>query len=72
MKTNHEADNKKTGGWKPDATSGEAALTTGERSLDFGESGQFAPGGYYNQQGVNEPKRSSLNDDDDIAPPGRR
>lgn len=22
------------------------------RSLDIGESGQFAPGGYYNQQGV--------------------
>ena len=42
---------------------GEEALKTEERSLDVGESGQFAPGGYYNQQGVNEPKRSSLDDE---------
>lgn len=40
-----------------------------DRSLDIGESGQFAPGGYYNQHGVNEPRRT-LNDDD-IVPPGR-
>jgi hypothetical protein len=40
-----------------------------ERSLDIGESGQFAPGGYYNQQGVTQPRRIDL--DDDILPPAR-
>ena len=40
-----------------------------DRSLDIGESGQFAPGGYSNQHGVNEPRRP-LNDDD-IVPPAR-
>jgi len=55
---------------KPNAPGGEEALTTEERSLDIGESGQFAPGGYYNQQGVNAPNRRVL--DDDIVPPGRR
>jgi hypothetical protein len=57
-------------GWTPNAPSGEEVLTTEERSLDIGESGQFAPGGYYNQQGVNAPDRSTL--DDDVVPPGRR
>ena len=32
------------------------------RSLDIGESGQFAPGGYYNQQGVNESNRIDLDE----------
>jgi hypothetical protein len=51
-------------GWEPKTSStGEEALRTEERSLDVGESGQHAPGGYYNQQGVNEPDRSTLNDD---------
>ena len=58
-------------GWDPKIGSkGEEALTMEERSLDIGESGQFAPGGYYNQQTVDEPDRSSL--DDDVMPPGRR
>ncbi len=57
-------------GWSPDAESGEEALTTNDRSLDIGESGQFAPGGYYNQRTVNQPDRRSLDDDD--VPPGRR
>ena len=53
-------------GWNPDApTDGQE-----ERSLDIGESGQFAPGGYYNQQAVSQPKRRPL-DDDDVMPPGR-
>lgn len=56
-------------GWTPDAQGGEEALTSEERSLDIGESGQFAPGGYYNQQTVNQPERRSL--DDDIVPPSR-
>ena len=59
-------------GWEPNAETGEKALTNEERSLDIGESGQFAPGGYYNQQGISQPDRSALNDDDDIVPPGRR
>jgi len=59
-------------GWEPNTThKGEEALTREERSLDIGESGQFAPGGYYNQQSINEPDRSTL-DDDDIVPPSRR
>jgi len=40
------------------------------RSLDIGESGQFAPGGYYNQQNATQTKRIDLdehtgNTDDD-------
>ena len=64
-----ERDRSKTSereeGWEPKtASTSEQALNTEERSLDVGESGQHAPGGYYNQQGVNEPNRSALNDDD--------
>ncbi len=36
-----------------------------KRSLDMGESGQFASGGYYNQQGAIAPGRSHL---DDLVP----
>jgi hypothetical protein len=57
-------------GLEPNAPGGAEALTTEERSLDIGESGQFAPGGYYNQQGVNAPDRRVL--EDDVVPPGRR
>jgi len=57
--------------WRPNEQTGEDALTTEERSLDIGESGQFAPGGYYNQQGAIAPDRHTL-DDDDVLPPGRR
>jgi len=63
--------NKRDEGWEPNAPSGEEAISEDERSLDIGESGQFAPGGYYNQQGVNRPERSALDDDEDIAPAGR-
>ena len=49
--------------WEPSAPSAEEELKTEDRSLDIGESGQFAPGGYYNQQGVNEPDRSALDPD---------
>jgi hypothetical protein len=57
--------NKKKGeeGWEPDAPTGEEALKTEERSLDIGEHGQFAPGGYYNQLGVMEPEFLTLDDD---------
>ena len=43
--------------WEPAAASAEDELKSEDRSLDVGESGQFAPGGYYNQQGVNQPDR---------------
>jgi len=55
---NEEKDRQE--GWRPEDKTGEEALKTEERSLDIGESGQHAPGGYYNQQGVNEPDRSTL------------
>jgi len=71
MKENEEKKDATPKGWKPDAPSGEEALMDDERSLDVGESGQFAPGGYYNQQGVNKPKRTTGNWDDEITPPGR-
>ena len=71
MKSNRSEDNVAKKGWEPKtALTGEEALTTEGRSVDIGESGQFAPGGYYNQQGVNEPDRRTL--DDDVVPPGRR
>jgi hypothetical protein len=62
---------RKAEGWDPDAPTGEEALADEERSLDIGESGQFAPGGYYNQQTVDEPSRRPLGAADDIVPPGR-
>jgi hypothetical protein len=49
--------------WEPSAPSAEEALKTEERSLDIGESGQHAPGGYYNQRGVTAPDRSALDPD---------
>ena len=64
--------NKKDEGWEPNAPSGEEAIAEEERSLDIGESGQFAPGGYYNQQGVNRPERSAVDDNEDVAPRSRR
>ncbi len=33
-----------------------------KRSLDIGESGQFAPGGYYNQHGIVESERLDLDE----------
>ena len=71
MKQKRQSDQHKDEGWKPDAPSGEEAVHTDDRSLDIGESGQFAPGGYYNQQGINQPRRT-LDDIDDIVPPDRR
>lgn len=63
--------NSQKKGWEPrSAPTGEETVKTEERSLDIGESGQFAPGGYYNQRGVNAPDRRTL--DDDIVPPARR
>ena len=55
---------------KPDATPNpveELNPANDKRSLDYGESGQFAPGGYYNQQGVNESNRIDLDEQVDSA-----
>ena len=46
-------------GWEPLTPD---PLRKDQRSLDIGESGQFAPGGYYNQQGVTAPGRSRLDE----------
>jgi hypothetical protein len=50
---------------KPDATPNaaeEVNPANDQRSLDIGESGQFAPGGYYNQHGVAESDRLDLDE----------
>jgi hypothetical protein len=50
---------------KPDATPNAAEeinLANDKRSLDIGESGQFAPGGYYNQHGITESERLDLDE----------
>ena len=49
-------------GWEPSTAD---PVRKEERSLDIGESGQFAPGGYYNQQEVTAPGRSRL---DELVP----
>lgn len=68
--TDKDQDRHHDKGWTPDTEGGEDALQNEERSLDIGESGQFAPGGYYNQQTVTQSKQKTI--DDDIVPPGRR
>ncbi len=45
----------------PDATE-KLNPANDERTLDIGESGQFAPGGYYNQQGLNQSDRIDLDE----------
>ena len=50
---------------KPDSTptaTEEVNPANDLRSLDIGESGQFAPGGYYNQQGAAKPDRIDLDE----------
>jgi hypothetical protein len=50
---------------KPDSTPNaaeEVNPANDQRSLDIGESGQFAPGGYYNQHGVNKSDRLDLDE----------
>ena len=50
---------------KPDTTPNAAEElnpANDKRSLDYGESGQFAPGGYYNQQGIAESDRLDLDE----------
>ena len=57
---------------KPDATPNateELNPANDQRSLDIGESGQFAPGGYYNQHGITESERLDLDDYTATRPP---
>lgn len=51
---------------KPDATD---ALNPAndQRSLDIGESGQFAPGGRYNELEATKPRRIDLDEQTDSA-----
>ena len=70
MKENEQSEKQQDRGWTPNTPGGKEALKNEERSLDIGESGQFAPGGYYNQQAITQPLRRPS--DDDIVPPGRR
>lgn len=46
----------------PSAPDAVEELANDERAADFGESGQFAPGGYFNQQNVLAPDRIDLDE----------
>jgi len=55
---------------KPDSTPNpveELSPQNEERSLDIGESGQFAPGGRYNELGATAPRRIDLDEQVDSA-----
>lgn len=55
---------------KPDSTPNAAEElnpSNEERALDVGESGQFAPGGRYNELGVTKPRRIDLDEQVDSA-----
>jgi hypothetical protein len=55
---------------KPDSTPNpveELHPRNEERSLDIGESGQFAPGGRYNELGATAPRRIDLDEQVDSA-----
>ncbi|MDQ3908008.1 MAG: hypothetical protein M3268_06650 [Acidobacteriota bacterium] len=50
---------------EPDYQQGK--VTNKERTADIGESGQHAPGGYYNQQGATQAERIDLDEQVDSA-----
>jgi hypothetical protein len=55
---------------KPDATPNpveELNPANDERAIDVGESGQFAPGGRYNELGATAPRRLDLDEQVDSA-----
>jgi hypothetical protein len=55
---------------RPDATpnaSEEINPANDERAIDIGESGQYAPGGRYNELGVTAPRRLDLDEQVDSA-----
>ncbi|HEY0078190.1 MAG TPA: hypothetical protein VGB73_06060 [Pyrinomonadaceae bacterium] len=51
---------------KPNATE-ELSPANEERAIDIGESGQFAPGGRYNELGATAPRRIDLDEQVDSA-----
>ena len=58
---------------KPDATPNpieDVNPANDQRSLDVGESGQFAPGGRYNELGATKPRRVDLDGQVDSAVSG--
>jgi len=62
-------------GLKPDTAPNaaeEVNPANDQRSLDIGESGQFAPGGYYNQHGVVESERLDLDEFTATRPPDEK
>lgn len=55
---------------KPDSTPNateELSPSNEERAIDIGESGQFAPGGRYNELGATKPRRIDLDEQVDSA-----
>ncbi|MFL6255665.1 MAG: hypothetical protein ACJ74T_11685 [Pyrinomonadaceae bacterium] len=55
---------------KPDATPNpieDINPANDERAIDVGESGQFAPGGRYNELGATQPRRLDLDEQVDSA-----
>ncbi len=55
---------------KPDATPNpieDINPANDERAIDVGESGQFAPGGRYNELGATRPRRLDLDEQVDSA-----
>jgi hypothetical protein len=55
---------------KPDATPNsieDVNPANDERAIDIGESGQFAPGGRYNELGATRPRRIDLDEQVDSA-----
>lgn len=55
---------------KPDATpdaTEELSPSNEERAINIGESGQFAPGGRYNELGATKPRRLDLDEQVDSA-----
>lgn len=62
----NDADSGLAPGTAPNATE-ELHPSHEERSLNVGESGQFAPGGRYNELGATAPRRIDLNEQVDSA-----
>jgi len=71
--TNSSPGEKTTGtgtGMKPDTTPDATDVlnpANDQRSLDIGESGQFAPGGRYNELEATKPRRIDLDEQTDSA-----
>lgn len=63
IKSTIEDEKPEDGGLEtPSAPDAVEEVANDQRAQDFGESGQFAPGGYYNQQNVLAPDRIDLDE----------